>query len=160
MTVIYDVMRPFSLMPRPLLEKLRRDLVTQLTNLGLFPLCQFPLCQFPLRQFPFGQLPTLSISSLSIPIWSMLTKRELTKWEDSPFEIILTTVIDHLCVSGLLDKHIMKNIHGTLVPACSILSQVLHDYQYLPVRRGIKSHSLYQLYQGSVQRWQRKTSPN
>jgi len=31
----------------------------------------------------------------------------LTKWEDSPFEIILTTVIDHLCVSELLDKHIM-----------------------------------------------------
>ena len=61
------------------------------------------------------------------------------KWEDSPFEIILTTVIDHLCVSKLLDKHIMKNIHGTLVPACSILSQVLTiKYMYLPVRRGIK----------------------
>ena len=28
----------------------------------------------------------------------------LTKWEDSPFETILTTVIDHLCVSELLDK--------------------------------------------------------
>ena len=97
---------------------------------GLFPLCQFPLCQFPLCQFPFGQLPTLSIPILSIPIWSMLTKRELTKWEltkweDSPFEILLTTVIDHLCASELLDKRIMKNIHGTLVPACSILSQVL-----------------------------------
>ena len=128
-------MPPFSLMPRPLLEKSRRGLVTQLTNLELFPLCQFPLCQFPLRQFPFGQLPTLSISSLSIPIWSMLTKRELTKWEDSPFEIILTTVIDHLCVSGLLDKHIMKNIHGTLVPACSILSQVLtiNTFQFVEV---------------------------
>ena len=46
-------MSPFSLMSRPLLEKSRRGLVTQLTNLGLFPLCQFPL-----RQFPFGQLPT------------------------------------------------------------------------------------------------------
>ena len=57
--------------------------------------------------------------------WKELTKWELTKWEDSPFEIILTTVIDHLCVSELLDKHIMKNIHGTLLPACSILSQVL-----------------------------------
>ena len=47
------------------------------------------------------------------------------KWEDSPFEMILITDIDHLCVSELLDKYIMKNIHGTLVPACSILSQVL-----------------------------------
>ena len=101
----------------------------------IFPLCQFPLCQFPLRQFPFGQLPTLSI-----PIWSMLTKWELTKWEltkweDSPFEILLTTVIDHLCVSELLDKHIMKNIHGTLVPACSILSQVLtiNTFQFVEV---------------------------
>ena len=31
----------------------------------------------------------------------------MTKWEDSPFEIILTTVIDHLCISKLLDKHII-----------------------------------------------------
>ena len=64
-----------------------------------------------------------------------LTKWELTKWEDSPFEIILTTVIDHLCVSELLDKHIMKNIHGTLVPACSILSQVLtiNTFQFVEV---------------------------
>ena len=112
---------------------------------GLFPLCQFPLCQFPLRQFPFGQLPTLSIPILSIPIWSipiwsMLTKRELTKWEltkweDSPFEIILTAVIDHLCVSELLDKHIMKNIRGKLVPACSISSQVLtiNTFQFIEV---------------------------
>ena len=70
------------------------------------------------------------IPTLSIPIWSMLTKRELTKWEltkweDSPFEILLTTIIDRLCASELLNKCIMKNIHGTLVPACSILSQVL-----------------------------------
>ena len=55
----------------------------------------------------------------------MLTKRELTIWEDSPFEVLLTTVIDDLYVSELLDKHIIKNIHGALVPAYSILSQVL-----------------------------------
>ena len=93
-------------------------------------LVNFPLCQFPFCQFPFGQC--WQSGNWQRGNWQ---SGKLTKWEDSPFEIILTTVIDHSCVSELLDKHIMKNIHGTLVPACSILSQVLtiNTFQFVEV---------------------------
>ena len=113
-------------------------------NIGIFPLHQFPLHQFLFGQLPTSSIPIWSTSHFinshfvnshlvnvdkvgidkvgidELGSWQSGNWRtgKLTKWEDWPFYVLLTTILE--------------NIHRTLVPACIHQSTAP---QHLPTRR-------------------------